>query len=182
MAAENTVRTYLDCDLGSFFFDAIFSTEIFSESTITEHPIQDGSDISDHAFENGKVITLDIGMSDVMEKINYTFTGDSTRSINAYKLLNRLQAEKLPIKLINKFGTFSNLLVKSILTKDTKDTMYGLKATFVLKEVFIVKVGTVKVSERPHDTDETNEGQQNAKKLNESWAYQLLKNNGIIKE
>lgn len=181
MAAENVVRTYIDCDTGSFFFDAIFSTEISSELTITEHPIQDGSDISDHAFENGKVITLDIGMSDVMEDINYKFIGDSTRSINTYKFFDKLQVDKLPVKLINKFGTFNNLLVKSILIKDTKDTMYGLRATVVLKEIYIVRVGTIKVSERPHLTDSTNEGNQNSQKLNESWAYQLLKNNGIIK-
>ena len=175
------LSSYIDCSLGAFFFDAVFSTEISSEMTITSSPIQEGADVSDHAYVNGKNITFDIGMSDVMEGINLTFVGDSTRSINAYNFFDKLQNERLPISLVNKFGTFKNLLVSSVLTKDTKETQYGLRATVTLKEIFVARVGTIKVSQRPHQTDNTNLGNVNAIKLDKSEWYKVLENNNIIR-
>ena len=173
------VRSYIDCELGSYFFDAIFSTQIESELTITTAPVQEGANVTDHAYLEGKNITFDIGMSDVMEGINLKFNGDSARSINAYNKLMQLQSERLPISFVCKFGIFKNLLVSSILVNDTKETQYGLRATVTLKEIFVARVGTVKVSERPHQTDETNEGDVKPVKVKDTWLKSYLSNMGI---
>lgn len=174
--SEQIVKTYFKCARGDYYFDAIFSTQISSTLTITSHPIQTGADITDHAFENGKELTFQIGMSDVMESINTSviFDGDSTRSINAYNTLCQLQKDRLPITVVNKFGTFNNLLIQSIVEEDNANTITSLRVTIVMKEIFVVDVESVKVSARPEITDSTNEGSQNAQQdesedLKTSW-------------
>lgn len=163
---EEIVKTYFSSVRGNYYFDAIFSTQISSTNTITSHPIQTGANISDHAIENGNELTFQIGMSDVMEKINTSvaYTGDSTRSINAYNAIKQLKKDRLPITVINKFGTFNNLIIQSLVVEDNDNTVTSLRATVVLKEIFVVNVEAVKVSARPEITDSTNEGSQNSQK------------------
>lgn len=163
---EQIVKTYFSSAHGDYYFDAIFSTQITSTNTITSHPIQTGSNISDHSIENGDELTFQIGISDVMEKINtsVTYTGDSTRSINAYNAIKKLKKDRLPITVINKFGTFNNLIIQSLVLEDNDNTVTSLRATVVLKEIFVVNVEAVKVSARPEITDSTNEGSQNSQK------------------
>lgn len=167
---EEIVKTYFSSARGNYYFDAIFSTQISSTNTITSHPIQTGANISDHAIENGDELTFQIGMSDMMEDVNpdVTYTGDSTRSINAYNAIKQLKKDRLPISVINKFGTFKNLIIQSLVVEDNSDTVEGLRATVVLKEIFVVNVEAVKVSERPEITESTNEGSQNAKAIADS--------------
>lgn len=167
---EEIVKTYFSSARGNYYFDAIFSTQISSTNTITSHPIQTGANISDHAIENGDELTFQIGMSDMMEDVNpdVTYTGDSTRSINAYNAIKQLKKDRLPISVINKFGTFKNLIIQSLVAEDNSDTVEGLRATVVLKEIFVVNVEAVKVSDRPEIIESTNEGSQNAQAIADS--------------
>ena len=72
------------------------------------------------------------------------------------------------ISVINKFGTFKNLIIQSLVAEDNSDTVEGLRATVVLKEIFVVNVEAVKVSDRPEIIESTNEGSQNAQAIADS--------------
>ncbi len=151
-----------------FIFDAVFSTQHDSSLNITEHPVQSGANISDHAFKEPRMLTFDIGMSDVMTSvIPGQFQGDS-RSINAYRKIVELQDNRLPITVATKLGTYNNMLVETITTTEDEKTIFGLRATITLREVFVVNVQTVKISARPQKSNSSNDGVKNAIKEDSS--------------
>lgn len=170
--AVQKITTYLDTSIGRFIFDAYFNVRHESSLSITEHPIQTGADVSDHAFEEAKIVTFEVGMSDVMQDISDTrfnkFEGDSSRSVSAYKILRRLQSERIPIQFVTRLWSYTNMLIENISAPDDNKTTYGLRATVILKEIFVASVTTVKISERPHKSEETNEGDQKVQQANES--------------
>lgn len=178
--SSEIATTYFSTSLGNFVFDAFFNINHESNLTITDHPIQSGANVSDHAYMEAQVLTFEIGMSDVMQDIsssavvNFSSAGTSTRSINAYQMLKKLQANRLPIDAITRLGTYTNMLIETISAPDDNTTAYALKATVTLKEVFVVSVTTVKISARAQKSETTNEGNQNVTKTDESIASSLL--------
>ena len=179
--ANEIVTTYFSTAQGNYVFDAYFSINHESNLSITEHPVQTGASISDHAYMEPQSVTFEIGMSDVMQDISATtvasFSGtSSSRSVNAYKILKKLQTDRVPINAITRLGTYNNMLIETISAPDDNKTCYALKATVVLKEIFVVSVTTVKTSARPHKSEETNEGEQKPQQADESLISGLLNN------
>lgn len=168
-------KTYFDIGKEKLIFDAIFSTNHTSKLNITEHPVQTGANISDHAFKEADVLTFQIGMSDVMEShVAGQFSGNGSRSVDAYLKIRELQARRLPIMVSTKFGTYKNMMVETISADDDSTTTHALKATVVLKEMFVTEVSTVKISERPQKSSSTNEGDQKAIEADQSLLHKLF--------
>jgi hypothetical protein len=149
-------------NIGGLFFDAVLRSEHTSSLNITQHPVETGAAITDYAYRNPEQLVMDISMSDVITKINQSSDqfggGDQSRSVNAYQLLKGLQNNRVPVSVVTKLNNYDNMLIETIVSTDTKDTQFGLKATVTLKEIFIVYVTTVKISARPQTTDGTNGG------------------------
>lgn len=175
--AQEIFKTYLETAQGNYLFDAYFNINHESTLSITEHPVQTGSNISDHAFMQPNALSFEIGMSDVMEDVsnsNYkSFSSDTTRSINAYKILRQLQSDKIPINVYTKLYNYKNMLIETLVAPDSNQTAYALKANVTLKELLVATVTIVKISARPQKTDTTNEGDQKVQKADESLAYQV---------
>lgn len=168
-------KTYFDTGKEKLVFDAIFSTNYTNRLNITEHPVQVGANISDHAFEEATVLTFEIGMSDVMESyVEGQFGGNDSRSVDAYLKIRELQAQKLPLTVSTKFGIYNNMMVETISADDNSATTHALKATVVLKEIFVSEVTTVKISERPQKSSSTNEGDQKAIEADQSLLHKLF--------
>jgi hypothetical protein len=118
---SETVLTYFSTQDGrNYIFDAYFNINHESNLAITQHPIQTGASISDHAYMEAQQLTFEIGMSDVMQDLPYSGVvsfnnGDSSsRSVNAYQTLRNLQADRVPIDVITRLGTYKNMLIESI--------------------------------------------------------------------
>lgn len=176
--AKEIFKTYFETAQGNYLFDAYFDIRHESTLTITEHPVQTGSNIADNAFMQPNTLSFEIGMSDVMKDVsngNYkSFSSDTTRSINAYKILRQLQSDKIPINVYTKLYNYKNMLIETLVASDSNQTAYALKANVTLKELLVATVTTVKISARPQKTDETNEGDQKVQKVDESLAYKLM--------
>lgn len=157
------VKTYFDTGKEHLVFDAIFTAEHDTSITITSHPVQTGSNIADHAFDEPTELNFEIGMSDVMQSfMPGQFSDGSSRSISAYHKLRELQKQKIPITVVTKLNTYNNMMVENIMATEDDKTTFGLRASVTLKEIFVVNVMTVKISERPHKSSESNEGDQKA--------------------
>ncbi len=163
----------LRTSLGGYVFDAILNVQHESTLTITQHTVETGAAVSDHAYVNPARLTLQIGMSDVATPIGDQFTGGSSRSVTAYQLLLDLQASRIPLRLTTRLKSYDNMLIQSISAPDDHTTAYGLRATIVLQQVFVAVVRTVKISSRPHITDSTNRGTVEPVPADASWLYQL---------
>lgn len=126
---------------GRFVFDAVFHTDHQSNVTVTQHPVQVGAPVSDHAYQEPDEVTLEIGMSDAMVGVG------NNHSVNAYNTLRAIQSKREPIKLITRLWTYSNMILTSISAPDDQTTMFGMKATICFQSIAIVDVAVVKVQQ-----------------------------------
>ncbi|WP_297428634.1 phage baseplate protein [Clostridium sp.] len=175
---QELLQTYFITSNGNYMFDAYFNINHESNLTITEHPVQTGANIADHAYMEPNTVTFEIGMSDAMQDSTDSrfkkFTDDTTRSITAYRVLRQLQAERLPIQVINKLNNYRNMLIETISATEDNKTTNGLRATVTLKELLVANVTTVKLSARPQKSSETNEGDQKPQEADQSLLVSIF--------
>ena len=150
-------------DVEGYVFDAFLKLDHERRLTITDHPVEEGANISDHSFLEAKSLSIEIGMSDVGDSIiDGQFGHRSTRSISAFDTLCRLQAERNPITINTKLAKFENMLIENITSPDDFTTMNGLKATIFFREIIIVSTDTASLPNRtstaPQKTGNTNRG------------------------
>ena len=152
------VKTNLD----GYFFDAVFSVDTEHSLTVTQHPVQTGANISDHAFVNPIRMTMQVGVSDAMAyRAGTSYGGDGkTKSVQAYRLLCKLQELRTPMQVVTRLNTYQNMLIESIDVSDDVSTLCALKATVNLVQVLVVNVGTEKVSARQWSTGAQQQAQE----------------------
>jgi len=140
----------------TFYFDAILRVEHNSELRVTDHPVQDGTNIVDHAYMLPLHLVLEIGMSDVMDVYTKgSNTQASTKSISAYQELLKLQQDRLPLEVGTRLNTYQNMIIERISAPDDHRTQFGLRCTVILRQIIMAVVGQAKVSVLPHKTDST---------------------------
>lgn len=149
-------------NIGGYFFDAVFSVDTEHSLTVTQHPVQTGANISDHAFVNPIRMTMQIGVSDAMAyRVGADYGGDGgTKSVQAYRLLCKLQELRIPMQVVTRLNTYQNMLIESIDVSDDVSTLCALKATINLVQVLVVNVGTEKVSARQWTTGAQRKSQE----------------------
>lgn len=102
---------------------------------ITNHPVEKGAAISDHAFMMPKEVELRCGWSD-----SGNFQGYS-RLIQEGLL--SLQKSREPFTATTSKRTYSNMLITGIEVSTSAATQYALFARVLLREVLIVSTSTV---------------------------------------
>ncbi len=143
----------------TYFFDAVFRVDHSQRLQRTEHPVQTGIPVTDHAYLLPARVTLDVGMSDAMSVLQQgVYTSDQSKSVSAYQTLLKLQRSRLPLTLATRLHTYTNMLIEGIETSDDLRTRYGLRATVSLGQIQLGFLATRTVSARPHQTDVTHEG------------------------
>lgn len=167
----------IDASGGSYFFDAVFRIGHEKRAVVTEHPIQNAANITDHAYLLPSRLTLFVGMSDVMDSvIPGQWSGDSPKSVNAYSKLLDLWAARQPLKVVTRLDLYENMLIEHIGADDDVSTLYGLKARVTFQQILTAVVSTLKVSIRPNATDKVNKGTVQPQDFNK----QDFINNGSI--
>ncbi|MDL2289128.1 hypothetical protein LJC32_07145 [Oscillospiraceae bacterium OttesenSCG-928-F05] len=146
--------------VGGLYFDAILKTDHTSKITATDHPVESGANITDHAYVEPDEISVEIGVSD--SAIEAGSFGTGARSITAFQALRKLQQSRQPFTVVTRLHTYKNMLISSISAPDDFSTMNALKAVIMMREIIIVSTQTVTVSARasaePQKTSTTNSG------------------------
>jgi len=125
--------------IGGLVFDAILKTDHTSKLTATSHPIENGANITDHAFTDPAEVSIEIGMTDC----NGVGVSDKM-----FRSLQSLQASRRPHTIVTRFKAYRNMLIMTMSVPDDFTTMNALKATLFLREIPVVGTATVEVSER----------------------------------
>lgn len=138
-----------------YAFDAVMELNHEQEAEPTKHPVQSGSNISDHVYIIPARLTLDIGMSDVIDSYEQpdTWSGSTSKSISAYQTMIALQQSRIPLSLTTRLRTYSNMIIRSINPRDTVKTYTGLRMTVVFEQIIVASITVVAVSSRPQDTN-----------------------------
>lgn len=153
------IRTNIE----GYFFDAYLKLDHEQGLTITDHPVEEGANITDHSFVNPKRISIEIGMSDVHYSIvDGQFTQRFSRSVSAFDTLERLLEERIPVTIKTKLHSYENMLLETLTAPDDFLTRNGLRATAFFREIIVVSTDTVtlpnRTSQSPQKTGETNRG------------------------
>lgn len=166
-------------NLGGYFFDGFLEVGHNIETEITEHPVETGAAITDHAYIKPKELTMKVCVSDVHQSlVAGQFTGKYPRHVGAWNLLKQLQQDRIPLSVFTKLGSYDNMLIKSLESSDTSETYTMLVAIVKLREIPVARVKTVKISSSPNTTDTNNLPENNATPAGLNVAQKLGKKTG----
>lgn len=149
-------------NINGYVFDAYLRMNQQQRLTITNHPVESGSPITDNAYVEPKSFQLEILMSETTTGKIYGQFGLVNRSINAYNLLNQWQEQRTLVTFNSKYGFFQDCLVEEVVPTDDYTTKYAMKASVTLKQVIITSTQRVAVSAGSWMTDRVKRGNQNA--------------------
>lgn len=149
----------LQWSIGGMVFDAWLRLNHNTSLTITQHPVETGAAITDHAYNNPRRFSFNLGQSDV-STIETSLS--TTPAINKYQELVALQQSREPLQLVSKYGIFTNVLIESVDVADDYTTNTVLKATVNLQEIIIANTGLAQAVALPQTILQTQNGQKQA--------------------
>jgi Dit-like tail protein len=120
---------------GGLVAEVTISEDHEDELLITDHPVELGAMMSDHAYKRPPTLRLRVGWSNAYGK-----TATYARSIYA-QLLN-LQVLRQPFQVYTGKRFYANMLVQLIREVTDKNTEYVLLADISLRQVFLVSTKT----------------------------------------
>lgn len=139
------------------------------ELEITQHPVQQGATITDHAFVKPATVSIKI-----------MFNATDAPLVETYAKLLALQASREPFAVVTGKRAYKNMLFKSLGQTNDTQTENILSINADLQEIFIVQVETTTVPPRknqatPGKTGATeNAGQKSAQPSQNRSALRIL--------
>lgn len=148
---------------GAFTFDAVFNTSHNQLATVTEHPLETGAPVADHAYIEPAEVPITIGMSDAATDVGTIAGKSSDRSVIAYNRLLALMHLFEPVTLITRLATYEDMLITSVSADDDYTTQNALKATVIFKHIQIVSVSTVTIQQKTSSSKSSSSSSSNKK-------------------
>lgn len=111
--------------------------EVSRDTTfITNHPVERGATISDHAFMMPVEVEMRVGWSD-------SSGGWQGYSQTIYDALQARQQAREPFEVVTGKRFYENMLISALEVSNTQETEYALMVRVALREVIIVDTQTV---------------------------------------
>ena len=146
-----------------YFFDAFIREGHEGAVRITEHPVQDGTNISDHAYNFPDKLSLEIFVSDSMDEVVVgQFSEYDTKSISAYQILRALKEQRMPLSINTSLHYYENMLIEHMSTYRDHQSANSLKCTAVFKQIRVASIAVEVVSIKPQATDVTKKASVNS--------------------
>ncbi|WP_426576557.1 phage baseplate protein [Xenorhabdus stockiae] len=140
--------------IGMIIPSVVISEKHQDSAEITEHPVQYGAAISDHAYDKPSEVTMELGFAgggslidgfDTPTKIfdfnTEEILGRSPKEI--YEQLLKLKASKEPFDVLTGKRRYRNMLIRAIEVVTDKTSENVLMVTLTLREVIIVDTAIV---------------------------------------
>lgn len=120
------------------------------ELVITEHPVEQGASVTDHAFKKQAELMLVLAWSNsgvqsalqavqgVAGLIAGSQTDDFSYMKTVYNKLLILQESRIPINVSTGKRSYKNMLIRSMTVPTETETEHSLFVTMILKEIIIV--------------------------------------------
>ncbi len=107
------------------------------ELEITQHPVQQGASITDHAYNKPSTVNLKV-----------QWNNDDAPLAETYKKLLDLQSSREPFDVVTGKRTYRNMLIKSLGQTTDVQTENILSISLCLQEIFIASIAVVSVPSR----------------------------------
>ena len=131
--------------LGGLSFDVVVSEEHEDTLTIAKHPVEQGANISDHAYRNPCKVVIRGASSEspyglpVWDPYNATL----------YNALLALQNAREPFDIVTGKRKYGNMLLEKLTVTTTPDSEHALMVTAECREVIIVRTQVIAVPAEP---------------------------------
>jgi hypothetical protein len=137
VAALIRVPRYINSQHGIIIPDCIIEEVSRDTLEITDHPVELGAQISDHAFNKPREVTL---------RWSWSNTGRyDTFMQDQYNILAALQATREPFFIYTGKTRYQNMLIQSLGIVTDSSSEYVLNAVMICREVIIVSTSTTQV-------------------------------------
>jgi hypothetical protein len=109
------------------------------ELVITEHPVQAGAEITDHAYKKSATLSMNVQFSaaESLEPLDET-----------YRRMLELQESRIPFDVVTGKRVYNNMLFKSLKVTTDRFTDNVLAISMQLKEIIITNVTVTTVPPR----------------------------------
>ena len=148
---------------------------------ITEHPVEGGAAISDHAYRRPSEVVMQVGFAgggsllDLLDTTSFGLSaGLSPREV--YQNLLDLQNSRVPFDVVTGKRIYSNMLIRAIEVTTERSTENVLSAVLTLREVIITSTTNSKVAAK---TD-MKEGANTSAMQNSGVKTPVQKNESIL--
>jgi hypothetical protein len=153
--------------IGTFVVDAFIAEHYNFSNSVTDIPVEEGDNISDHIVEDQDVISVDAFIGNTAFEV-ITKDGNSVsnlqapdrmaRIIQAYRELKRLAKSKKLIDVVLGLETFTGMAITSFIIDRDAETGANLPFSMEFKKLKIVHSDTMKIN--ASNTDQNGAGDQ----------------------
>jgi hypothetical protein len=163
--------------IGGIIAQVTIDEQASDDVQITEHPVEQGAPIADHAFKRPANISIRAGWTRQIAK-------DLSAESGVYGLLLSWQAALLPFDIYTGKRKYTNMLIERLQVTTDNHSEFALMATITCRQVIIVGTSTTTVtglSNSPSDqkdasatTPEADGGEKAAVETGSTQQYQQL--------
>lgn len=121
---------------------------------ITEHPVEQGAQITDHAYKEPSRLRLTLGWSNS----NLAAGFDPNYVKDQYQLLRDMQVSRELIKVVTGKFTYENMLIENLREITTEKTEYALMAVMDMQQIILVDTSTTAVPPSANQADPQDTG------------------------
>ncbi|MDR5616916.1 phage baseplate protein [Arsenophonus sp.] len=149
--------------IGLLVPDVIIAEKHHDTLEITEHPVELGAEIADHAYKRPAEVTMEVGFSSGGSLLDFWDTSKLGISVGLsapeiYQQILALQASRQPFDVITGKRKYQNMLIRAIEVTTDKHTETVLMAILTLRELNITQTQTLNIK----STDAKNMREGNA--------------------
>jgi hypothetical protein len=154
---------FLPRNIGGFVADVTMEEQHSDELVITEHPVEQGAAITDHAFKKPSTLVVRVGYSNSSRQAN----GNPNYVQDVYDDFLALQASRVPFDIVTGKRIYQNMLIERLSCTTDEKTEYALFLSVNCREIIIANTQVVTVPPASAQTSpEVTNGTQNLGQLN----------------
>ncbi|HHH2014457.1 TPA: phage baseplate protein [Yersinia enterocolitica] len=125
---------------------------------ITEHPVEVGAAVNDHAYKRAAEVTMEVGFAGGGSLLDFVDTSTIGLSLGkspeeVYQELRDLQESKQPFDVITGKRKYSNMLIRGIEVTTDKTSENVLMCVLTLREVIMSQTESVTVADKENMQD-----------------------------
>lgn len=139
--------------IGVIIPDVVVSEKHSDTLEITEHPVETGAAISDHAYKRPSEVVMEVGFAGGGSLLDFASSLTSTSLLGmspreTYQKLLDLQSKREPFDVVTGKRIYNNMLIRTLEVTTDKATENVLSAVVTLREVIITSTAVVQVANK----------------------------------
>ncbi|QHM71273.1 phage baseplate protein [Mixta intestinalis] len=144
--------------IGLLVPDVVISEKHADTLEITEHPVEIGAPVADHAYARPAELTMEVGFAGGGSLLDFWDTSNIGLGLGlspqeTYQQILDLQASRQPFDVITGKRQYKNMLIRAIEVTTDKHTENVLMAVLTLRELNMTQTETVTVADQDNMQD-----------------------------